>query len=240
MSVRGYFRRYLSDYLYAIAFVLAVSFLLGQGDAAVFARQSPSPAAVIVLDPGHGGSDGGTQSAAGVPESHLNLEISQRVYDLLGLVGIDRVMTRQTDISLDTEGETVRQRKQSDLRNRVRLVNERENAVLVSIHQNYFDQSRYRGPQVFYAQTRGSEALAQQMQTALNTFLAPESGRSHKPAQGIYLMERIERPGILIECGFLSNEQEARLLTNADYQKKLACVITGVMAQNLTASTGVA
>lgn len=240
MSVRGYFRRYLSDYLYAIAFVLAVSFLLGQGDTAVFARQSQSPAAVIVLDPGHGGSDGGTQSAAGVLESHLNLEISQRVYDLLGLVGIDRIMTRQADISLDTEGETVRQRKQSDLRSRVRLVNERENAVLVSIHQNYFDQSRYSGPQVFYAETRGSEGLAQRMQTTLNTFLAPESSRSHKPAQGIYLMERIEKPGILIECGFLSNEQEAQLLTNADYQKKLACVITGVMAQNLTASAGVA
>lgn len=233
MSVRGYFRRYLSDYLYAIAFVLAVSFLLGQGDTAAFARQSQNPAAVIVLDPGHGGSDGGTQSAAGVLESHLNLEISQRVYDLLGLAGIDRVMTRQTDTSLDTGGETVRQRKQSDLRNRVRLVNERENAILVSIHQNYFDQSRYSGPQVFYAQTRGSEALAQQMQTALNTFLAPESGRSHKPAQGIYLMERIERPGILIECGFLSNEQEAQRLADATYQKRLACVIASVMAGNL-------
>lgn len=240
MSVCAYLRRYLSDYLYAIAFVLAVSFLLGQGDTTVFARQDTNQAAVIILDPGHGGSDGGTQSADGVLESHLNLEISRRVYDLLGLVGMERVMTRQADISLDTEGQTVRQRKQSDLRNRVRLVNERENAVLVSIHQNYFDQSQYSGPQVFYAETDGSEALAQQMQTALNTLLAPESSRSQKSAQGIYLMEHINRLGILIECGFLSNAQEAQRLADAAYQKKLACVITGVMAQNLIASAGVA
>lgn len=238
MSVWAELKRSAGDYCWAIVFVLVVSLSFRQSAATVFSTQEPSQSPVIVIDPGHGGSDGGTQSAAGVPESRLNLEISQRLYDLMGLLGMERTMTRQSDVSLDTQGETVRQRKQSDLRNRAALVNNTENGVLLSIHQNFFAESRYSGPQVFSASSPGSEVFAQQMQQALNTALAPDSNRQWKSAQGVYLMEHIEKPGILIECGFLSNPQEAALLQSPQYQKKLACVIAAATAYYVRAGAG--
>jgi len=225
MVIRDYLKRNLSDYFYAIAFVLAVSFALNQSAAQVTVFQSPPKAPVIILDPGHGGMDSGTKTADAVPESRINLEISRRLYDLFWLIGIECTMTRHEDKSLDTEGNSVRERKNSDLRNRVKAVNDQKNGILISIHQNHFSQSLYSGPQVFYGQLKESEALAQHMQGVMNSTLAPDSHRSCKPAQGIYLMEHIQRPGILIECGFLSNEAEAKKLVSEGYQKKIVCCI---------------
>lgn len=187
----------------------------------------------IVIDAGHGGEDGGAVSCTGVPESGINLQIALRLDDLLHLLGHETVMVRTTDISVYTEGETLNQKKVSDLKARVKLVNETENGILVSIHQNTYSQSRYSGAQVFYANTSGSEELAKRMQTAFVCTVNPGSNRQAKKAAGLYLFENITRPGVLVECGFLTNpEEEAKLRTPA-YQKNLCCVIAAALSQYL-------
>lgn len=188
----------------------------------------------IVIDPGHGGEDGGATSCTGLVESTYNLDISLRLNDLLHLLGNDTQMTRTTDISIYTKGGTIAQKKASDLKERVRIVNETENALLISIHQNNFSDSRYSGAQVFYAGTEGSSALAKQLQSALVAALNPGSSRKSKIGDGIYLMEHIDCPGVLIECGFLSNAAEEARLRNAEYQKKLCCVIAATVSEYLS------
>ena len=188
----------------------------------------------IVIDPGHGGEDGGATSCTGLVESTYNLDISLRLNDLLHLLGHDTQMTRTTDISIYTKGGTIAQKKASDLKERVRIVNETENALLISIHQNNFSDSRYSGAQVFYAGTEGSAALAKQLQSAVVAALNPGSSRKSKRGDGIYLMEHIDCPGVLIECGFLSNAAEEARLRNAEYQKKLCCVIAATVSEYLS------
>lgn len=182
----------------------------------------------IVIDAGHGGVDGGATSCTGVLESCFNLEIALRLNDLFQFFGYKTKMVRSEDISIYTEGDTIAQKKISDLKQRVRLANETENALLLSIHQNHFPDTRYSGAQVFYAGTQGSSTLAKQLQTAFLTCLNPESRRQEKKSTGVYLMEHIRCPGVLIECGFLSNPEEEARLRSAAYQQKLCAVIACV------------
>lgn len=179
----------------------------------------------IVIDPGHGGIDGGATSYSGKLESGYNLEIALRLNDLCHLLGLNTVMTRTTDTSIHTEGNTIAAQKISDLKERVRIINDTENAVLVSIHQNTFSQSQYSGAQVFYAGTPGSEDLASHLQKNLISTVNPGSSRLCKKSKNVYLMERIDCTGVLIECGFLSNPQEDTLLKSQEYQQNLCCVI---------------
>ena len=127
----------------------------------------------IIIDAGHGGEDGGATSCRGILESTYNLEISLRLNDLFHLLGYDTRMIRTTDTSIYTKGETIAQKKISDLKERVRIVNKTENALLLSIHQNNFTDSRYSGAQVFYAGTEGSAQLAKLLQERLVSTLNP-------------------------------------------------------------------
>ena len=188
----------------------------------------------VVVDAGHGGEDGGAVSCTGIPESNINLEISLRLTDLLNLLGVKTYMIRTTDCSVYTEGNTIAARKISDLKERVRVVNEIQPALLLSIHQNYFGDSRYSGPQVFYGKSDPSKKLADFMQSVLTSSLAPQNKRDEKNANGIYLMEHVNCTALLIECGFLSNSQEEQRLNNPEYQKKLCAVIASVTAQHLS------
>lgn len=187
----------------------------------------------IVIDPGHGGIDGGATSCTGKLESGYNLEIGLRLRDLLHLLGYGTVMTRTSDMSIHTAGDTIAAQKMSDLKQRVRIVNEGDNHILVSIHQNQFTDSRYFGAQVFYANEEDSKQLAQKMQANLVSVLNPGSTRKEKRAEGIYLMEHIRHPGILVECGFLSNPEEEARLSDPEYQKKMCSVIAVTLAQFL-------
>lgn len=187
----------------------------------------------VIIDAGHGGVDGGATSCSGKLESAYNLEISLRLNDLMHLLGVHTKMVRTSDISVYTQGETIAEKKISDLKNRVKLVNETENALLVSIHQNTYPDSRYSGAQVFYAPKGEGQLLAEQLQTALVQTLNPGSNRRCKRSDGVYLMEHIEKTGVLIECGFLSNiEEEAKLRSDA-YQKNLCCVIAATVCNFL-------
>lgn len=190
----------------------------------------PEGERVWVVDPGHGGEDGGAVSITGVPESGINLAIAKRLDALLGFYGEHCYLMREEDISLhDPEAQTLREKKVSDLHNRAETVQELEGAILVSIHQNMFPQSRYHGSQVFYAPTQGSQALAEALQTALQTHLQPDNSRQAKPiGDNVYLMNHVDCPAVLVECGFLSNPEEEAQLRREDYQTKLAAVAAGV------------
>ena len=178
----------------------------------------------VVIDAGHGGGDGGASSSTGILESHLNLQIAQRLDDLLHLLGIKTVMIRNADTSIHTHGDSIAEKKVSDLKERVRIVNETEESILVSIHQNHFSDSRYSGAQVFYAPTVGSRELAESIQTSLKS-LNPTNNRGAKKADGVYLMQHINNTGVLVECGFLSNPKEEALLQTPQYQQNICCAI---------------
>jgi N-acetylmuramoyl-L-alanine amidase len=169
-----------------------------------------------------------------VLESQLNLQIALKLNDLMHLLGYKTVMIRTTDISVYTQGETIAAKKVSDLKERVRIVNDTENGLLISLHQNTFSDSRYGGAQVFYPPTEGSQKLAQYLQTNLIQTINPGSNRKPKKADGVYLMEHIERTGVLVECGFLSNTEEEAKLREVSYQKKLCCVLAATVAAFLS------
>lgn len=214
--------------------ILSCVFLLSVAGNKVVSVISENSAAerrhCIIIDAGHGGVDGGASSCTGVLESQINLEIALRLDDLLHLLGMDTLMTRTTDISIYTEGESIAAKKVSDLKNRVRIANENNNGILISIHQNHFSDNRYSGAQVFYAKSQGSEVLARSIQSSLIQTLNPGSKRQAKKADGVYLMQNVQIPGVLIECGFLSNPAEEEKLRSASYQKKLCCVISSAIS----------
>jgi len=184
----------------------------------------------IVIDAGHGGIDGGATSCSGVLESKLNLDIALKLESVMQLLGFDTVMIRTTDTSIYTEGNTIASQKVSDLKERVRIVNETPNALLVSIHQNTFPDGRYSGAQVFYGGADESKTLAQTLQSNFNQTLCRGSNRKSKKADGVYLMQNIHCTGVLIECGFLTNPEEEAKLRDAAYQKQLCCVIASTVS----------
>ncbi len=186
-----------------------------------------NPPVTVVIDPGHGGEDGGAVSPGGVAEGPLNLAVAQRVSDLLRFAGQPTAMTRTEDVSLDEGGDTIRSRKASDIRRRVSMVNETPNAVLLSIHQNSLPSSVVtHGAQVFWNTEAGAEELARVMQDSLNGLINVGNEKHPKAIPGtIYLMKHVTAPAVLVECGFLSNPEETALLQEPSYQTKLAAAI---------------
>lgn len=222
----SYFKKYGIFYVFVCTAVLLSALLLSRLTSAIAVSSvTAESASVIVIDAGHGGEDGGALSVSGIRESGINLEISLRLNDMLHFLGAQTRMIRTADVSVYTEGNTIAAKKVSDIKNRVALVRNTPNAVLISIHQNQFPEEKYRGAQVFYA--AGSEDLANALQSALIAQVDPKNHRACKPAKDIYLMEHVSCPAALIECGFLSNYAEEQLLRDPTYQKKLAAAIAG-------------
>lgn len=210
-------------------FFLGLAAVLWRGSAVPAFHVREDVPVTVVIDPGHGGEDGGAVSPGGVEESQINLAVSLRVSDLLRFAGQRTRLTRSEDVTICDEGlSTMRQRKTSDLRNRVKLVEETENAVLLSIHQNSLPSSPVTyGAQVFWNRREGAEAMAGSIQDALNA--AVNGGNDKHPRQisdSIYLMKNISAPGVLVECGFLSNASETGRLQDPAHQLRLAAAIT--------------
>lgn len=183
---------------------------------------------IIVLDAGHGGSDGGAVSADGTPEDDINLAIVLRLRDLFALMGRQTVLTRTGENSLaDPDSATLRQEKVSDTKNRVALINSVSNGHLISIHQNTLPgHPSVHGAQVFYGKVTDSDARAAAVQQALNSVVNVGNEKTAKPiGSDIYIMAHANCPAILVECGFLSNSAETRLLLSPEYQTKLAAAI---------------
>lgn len=187
----------------------------------------------IIIDAGHGGVDGGATSCTGILESKMNLDIALRLEDLCHLLGFNTKMIRRSDMSIHTEGNSIAAKKISDLRQRVKIVNETENAILISIHQNYFSESKYSGTQFFYAKTGGSKELAKQMQDSIKLHIAASNTRQPKVADGVFLMQHIDCTAVLVECGFISNPEEEAKLRDQTYQNKLCSVIVATLSNYL-------
>ena len=220
---------------FAVSAAILILAAFGNQTVTVIAMTEPIPnRTCIIIDAGHGDPDGGAVSCTGAFESGINLRISQRLNDLLHLLGYDTVMTRESESSVYTQGDTIGEKKVSDLKERARLINAVENGIVLSIHQNHYTESRYSGAQMFWADTDGSRELAETLQSAFVSHLNPGSNRAAKKCQGIWLMEHIECPAVLVECGFLSNPEEEARLRDDGYQKKICCVIVCSLSQYLS------
>ena len=227
------FRKLAAGYCIILVLTLLIAHWGNRAVTVIAENTPPERFHTIIIDPGHGGVDGGATSCTGVLESQFNLEIALRLRDLLHFMGFETKMIRTEDISVYTEGQTIAKKKLSDLKQRAKVVNETENGILLSIHQNTFPDEKYSGAQIFYADTLESRQLAKQLQDAFIKSLNTGSHRQEKKASGIYLMEHIDRTGVLIECGFLSNPEEEAKLRSRDYQQKICCVIAGTLSKTL-------
>ena len=181
----------------------------------------------VVLDAGHGGEDGGAVGQDGITEKNINLEISKKIRDMLETSGYHVIMTREEDTAIyDDNAETLRQKKRSDLKNRLEMVksNTGEDSIFVSIHQNKFTDEKYSGAQIFYSKNNAkSQELATNIKDSIVGLIQPNNSRELKPADKyIYLLLNSSGPSVIVECGFLSNAEEAKKLNTKEYQQQLA------------------
>lgn len=186
----------------------------------------------VILDAGHGGFDGGA-SAGDVLEKDINLKIALFLADHLKLSGYDVILTREDDSATNDEGDRIRSKKISDMKNRLALMKSYPDAFFVSIHLNKYSDSQPKGTQVFYSQkTEESKLLAQSIQQTVKELLQSDNHREIKPAtRDTYLLYNAPIPAVIVECGFLSNPAELALLKTEEYQKKMAfAVYCGIIA----------
>ncbi len=184
----------------------------------------------VIIDAGHGGEDGGAIGKNGIYEKELNLAIASDLAAMLRVDGINVIMTRETDILLyDRNADYKGRKKQLDLAARVKIAEETEDCIFVSIHMNSFPQEKYSGLQVYYSENEPtSKLLAESIQASVCEYIQKENTRNVKKASSnIFLLDRIRKPAVLIECGFLSNPQECELLTSEEYRQKLTLAIFG-------------
>lgn len=182
----------------------------------------------VIIDAGHGGEDGGAVGIDGTFEKDLNLLIALELEEMLRSEGIKTRLTRNEDILLyDRNSDYMGHKKSQDMAARLAIAEEYEDAVFISIHMNSFTQQQYRGLQVYYSVNSPlSATLANTVQELVATNLQPENTRKTKPSStGIYLLEKIQHPAILIECGFLSNHEDCTNLNSPSYRTRLCLVI---------------
>lgn len=179
---------------------------------------------IILIDPGHGGMDGGAETKDGISEKNINLKISSKLRDELKKDGYTVLMTRECDKGLYTEGGRIRKKKIEDLSNRVKMKEDTKCNLFISIHLNMFPQSKYYGAQVWYSKNKESKKLAKILQDNLINDLDTSNKRHEKAAFNLYkiLRENDDMPSVIVECGFLSNYDEKEKLQSDDYQCKIS------------------
>ena len=194
----------------------------------------------VIIDAGHGGEDGGASSAAGLVEKDVNLEIAHILADMLRANGVDVIMTRDDDRLLYDRNTNYQGRKKKlDLAARLAIADNTENAIFVSIHMNSFTDSRYSGLQVWYSPNNAdSSALAEIIQAENKEKLQPYNTRKTKEAtSAIHILYNAKCPAVLVECGFLSNSEEAALFSTHDYRQKTAFMMFCSITQFLNGGT---
>ncbi len=204
--------------------VFSLSFFTGS-DVPIF---SVSNGKIIVLDPGHGAPDGGAVGYAGTVESGLNLAVAKKLKSQLEKRGYTIIMTRTDENGLQTnKSESIREKKREDMNERLRIINNSEADLFVSIHMNLFRDKKYRGAEVIYADKfENSLLLAELIQAELKAIDPENQTRQVKKHDGsIFLLKNAEIPAVLVECGFISNPEEEKLLKDKDYQYRVACAI---------------
>ncbi len=199
----------------------------------VEAEYIPSAATVmvsktIIIDAGHGGFDGGAVANDGTPEKDINLQIAIKLSEFLKLHGYEVIMTRTEDTGTESDSSaSIAERKKSDMKERLRIINENEDAIFVSIHLNKFTTSSAVGAQVFYSTNHpDSKVLGQAVQQTVKVLLQPDNERTiKKGTKSTYLLYNAKIPAVIVECGFLSNSRELELLKTEEYQSKMAFAI---------------
>lgn len=184
----------------------------------------PVSGKTIVVDAGHGKPDEGAESSTGTTEAETNLKIALKLQNLLEQSGSTVILTRSDENAIyDYDSKTLRQKKISDIHNRVKIGNESSADIFVSIHLNKIPQQQYDGWQTFYnAQSSDGKKLAESIQNSLNDAIQKENNRVAKTIDNIYIIKHVEIPTTIVECGFLSNPEEEKLLLQDEYQDKLA------------------
>ena len=178
----------------------------------------------VVIDAGHGGKDAGTIGVDGTNEKDINLAIAQNLYDYLMVIGIKSVLIRNGDYEIYGDGE---ERDHSDLYNRLDFVNSFKNSMLISIHQNHFENEAEWGTQIWYSPNdETSRTIADSILNNVKTMLQHENKRENKESgSSYYLLYRASVPSVMVECGFMSNFKENSLLKSSEYQSDMAYAI---------------
>lgn len=186
---------------------------------------------IILIDPGHGGIDGGAISKNGTVEKEINLEIALKLRESLEEKGYKVFMTRDSDIGLYENGKSIKEKKREDLKKRASLKAETNCDIFISIHENMFPQAKCFGAQVWYASNADSESLANLVQDSIKATVNDGNKRVAKPAGEAYLIlrDKYEGASILVECGFLSNgDEESRLKTDEHQQLIVEGIVKGI------------
>ncbi|MEE1010467.1 MAG: N-acetylmuramoyl-L-alanine amidase [Acutalibacteraceae bacterium] len=221
-------RFYLSFALIFIFSSLALLSRISYFDNAIDVSADTDKYKTIIIDAGHGSPDGGTSANDGTLEKDLNLQIAYKLNNILQSMGYETLMTRSDDNSIhDDSANTIRQKKISDLKNRLEIINNTDNAVFVSIHQNHYQDSRYSGTQVFYSKNNPhSKDLAESIRYPIISYLQTDNSREiKKSGSEIYLLNNSQIPSVMVECGFMSNPDETDNLKDNTYQQKIAFFI---------------
>ena len=219
---------------------VAVVMFIGMNSYVVTNTQPKTTLPLIIIDAGHGGGDGGTQSSSGILEKDINLDISKKLCCIFEMLGYKTLMVREDDLLLsDSDSNTVRQKKVSDIHNRMKKIEENPAGIFLSIHQNYFTQSKYNGTQVFYSPNNAeSRIIAQAIQNSVVEHLQNDNERKIKESgTEIYLLYHAKSPAVMVECGFLSNPGEAQLLNDDEYQRKISLAIADGVIDYLKGSS---
>lgn len=188
----------------------------------------------IIIDAGHGGEDGGAVANDNTFEKDINLEIAKKLDKIAKANGYNTVLTRSEDIAIydaDKQG-SLREKKVSDMKNRLKIMNETPNAVFISIHLNKFESQNVHGAQVFYSKNAtGSKELAVNIQESIEQYLQTDNKKAVKEnTDKIYLLKNADKPAVIVECGFLSNINDLNNLKNNEFQYKIAlCIFFGII-----------
>ncbi len=211
--------------------VLAVCVLVssyGYSNVSKFASAKAYSPKTVIIDAGHGGFDGGAVAEDGTSEKNINLNIALTVGDMLSLNGVNVIYTRTEDTGTeDDSDDDIRNRKRSDLNNRLKIMDAHPEAVFVSVHLNKFTTSTANGAQVFYSGNfEVSKSLGNSIQQSIKELIQKENSRVIKKATAdTFLLHKATVPAVIVECGFLSNPKELQLLKNEEYQAKMAFAI---------------
>ncbi len=226
--------------MYSLSIVLGLFFILGilqisdtSKYMSVNSNGIKSDEIKVIIDPGHGGVDCGAVASDSTLEKDINLQIALMLDEMLRMSGAETIMTRESDVSIhDISAKTIRAKKVSDIHNRFRIIEENPEYIFVSIHQNTFPDSKYKGAQLFYSPNNSeSVELAKCIQNSVSANLQKDNEREIKKCTtDVYLVYHAKSTAVLCECGFISNNEELNSLKNPEYQKQIAfCIFLGIL-----------
>lgn len=225
------FKLFLASF-FAVLFGASLTFFIGFQSQIVTSNSVQTERPLIIIDAGHGGEDGGTQSSSGIIEKDINLAISQKLNAFFRAFGYRTLMIRDDDeLIYESSSGSMREKKVSDIHNRMKIIEENPNSIFLSVHQNHYAESKYNGAQVFYSpNNEESKSIAESIQNSIISLIQRENTRKvKKSGTEIYLLYHAKSPAVMVECGFLSNPGEAQLLSDEEYQKKISlAIVAGV------------